>query len=163
MLLLSVTLLAVFGIPVGAFVAWRARLPNTMPHATATLTVQQPGAVLPGHATERQSWSVATTAHVGLATHHSSQGGAHLLEAACLLLSQLHIERGGRHAARNGQAKGMCRLWWAVVIQQHDVAPQMQRSTVVGSDDSGVVDNIRTSYGTFLKYASLHADWHHIA
>lgn len=32
--------------------------------------------------------------------------------------------------------------------------PQMQRSTVVGSDDSGVVDNIRTSYGTFLKRRS---------
>jgi hypothetical protein len=29
-------------------------------------------------------------------------------------------------------------------------APQLRRSTVVGSDDSGVVDDIRTSYGTFL-------------
>jgi hypothetical protein len=29
-------------------------------------------------------------------------------------------------------------------------APQLKRSTVVGSDNSGVVDNIRTSYGTFL-------------
>jgi prolyl 4-hydroxylase len=29
-------------------------------------------------------------------------------------------------------------------------APYLQRSTVVGSSDSGVVDSIRTSYGTFL-------------
>lgn len=48
---------------------------------------------------------------------------------------------------------------------------QMQRSTVVGSDDSGVVDNIRTSYGTFLKrqshpllneVASRLAHWTHL-
>ena len=30
-------------------------------------------------------------------------------------------------------------------------APQMRRSTVVGHKGGGVVDNIRTSYGTFIK------------
>ncbi len=29
--------------------------------------------------------------------------------------------------------------------------PQMKRSTVVGSKNQGVVDEIRTSYGTFLR------------
>jgi len=32
----------------------------------------------------------------------------------------------------------------------HTSAPSMKRSTVVGQKDQGVVDNIRTSYGTFV-------------
>ena len=33
----------------------------------------------------------------------------------------------------------------------HTAAPQLKRSTVVGAKDSGVVDNIRTSYGMFIN------------
>ena len=37
----------------------------------------------------------------------------------------------------------------------HQAAPHMKRSTVVGGEkNSGVVDNIRTSYGTFLDRLS---------
>ena len=32
---------------------------------------------------------------------------------------------------------------------------QMKRSTVVGSGGAGVVDNIRTSYGMFIRYGVI--------
>ena len=42
------------------------------------------------------------------------------------------------------------------VTTTHPGAPpfQMKRSTVVGGDGNGVVDNIRTSYGMFIRWGA---------